>query len=44
MLRSIYTSVSSMIALENKQNTITNNMSNSTTTGYKAEDLFNKKL
>ena len=44
MLRSIFTSVSSMIALENKQNTITNNMSNSNTTGYKSEDLLTKSF
>lgn len=39
MIRSLYTVVSGMITLENKQNTITNNITNSETTGYKSENL-----
>ena len=39
MIRSLYTAVSGLITLENKQNTINNNMANANTTGYKAEDL-----
>ena len=48
MIRSLYNCVSGMITLENKQNTITNNISNANTNAYKAEDLsvsnFNEVL
>lgn len=44
MIRSLYTAVSGMITLENKQNTISNNMANANTTGYKAEDLAIKSF
>lgn len=44
MIRSLYTTVSSMIALENKQNTITSNMTNANTTGFKREDLVTKSF
>ena len=39
MIRSFYNAVSSMITMENKQNTIVNNMSNANTTGYKSQEL-----
>ena len=44
MIRSLYTAVSGMIALENKQNTIANNMANANTIGYKSEDLVLKSF
>lgn len=44
MIRSLYTAVSGMISLENKQNTITNNMANANTTGYKSENLSVKSF
>lgn len=44
MIRSLYTAVSGMITLENKQNTISNNMTHANTTGYKAEDLAIKSF
>lgn len=44
MIRSLYTAVSGMITLENKQNTISNNMANANTTGYKSEDLVMKSF
>lgn len=44
MIRSLYTAVSGMIALENKQNTIANNMANANTIGYKSEDLVIKSF
>lgn len=44
MIRSLYTAVSGMITLENKQNTITNNMANTNTIGYKAENLSVKSF
>lgn len=44
MIRSLYTTVSSLISLENKQNTITSNMANANTTGYKKEDLIMKSF
>ena len=44
MIRSLYTAVSGMITLENKQNTITNNMANANTTGYKEENLAVKSF
>ena len=37
MIRSLYTSLSSMITLENQQTSITNNLSNANTNGYKSE-------
>lgn len=39
MIRGLYTAVSGMITLENKQNTIANNMANSNTTGFKSDEL-----
>ena len=44
MIRSLYTAVSGMITLENKQNTVTNNMANANTTGYKSENLSIKSF
>lgn len=44
MIRSLYTAVSGMITLENRQNTITNNMSNANTIGYKSENLSVKSF
>ena len=44
MIRGLYTAVSGMITLENKQNTITNNMANANTTGYKKQDLAIKSF
>ncbi|MDS0524088.1 flagellar hook-basal body complex protein [Clostridium sp. SHJSY1] len=44
MIRSLYTAVSGMIAMENKQNTVTNNMANANTTGYKRETLMTKSF
>lgn len=44
MIRSLYTAVSGMITLENKQNTIANNMANANTIGYKSEDLAVKSF
>ncbi|MBD7909825.1 MULTISPECIES: flagellar hook-basal body complex protein [Clostridium] len=44
MIRSLYTAVSGMIAMENKQNTVTNNMANANTTGYKRENLATKSF
>ncbi|MDU2993599.1 MAG: flagellar basal body protein, partial [Clostridium sp.] len=38
MIRSLYTAVSGMISLESRQSTITNNMSNANTIGYKSEN------
>lgn len=42
MLRGIYTSVSSMLTLEQKQKVTSNNIANSNTTGYKKEQLLTK--
>lgn len=44
MLRSLYTSVSSLITLENKQNVISNNMANANTNGFKADTLSTKSF
>lgn len=44
MIRSLYTSVSGLISLEAKQSVITNNMANSNTTGYKAQNLSLKSF
>lgn len=44
MIRGLYTAVSGMIAQENKQNVITNNLANSNTTGYKSSDLVVKNF
>lgn len=44
MIRSLYTAVSGLITLENKQSTIANNMANANTTGYKTEDLAIKSF
>lgn len=44
MIRSLYTAVSGLITLENKQSTIANNMANANTTGYKTEDLAMKSF
>ncbi|WP_194190900.1 flagellar hook-basal body complex protein [Clostridium chrysemydis] len=39
MIRGLYTAVSGLITLENKQNTIANNMANSNTIGFKSDEL-----
>lgn len=44
MIRSLYTSVSSLITLENKQNVITNNMANANTNGFKSDNLTTKSF
>ncbi len=44
MIRSLYTAVSGMIATENKQNTVVNNMTNANTIGYKADNLVTKSF
>ena len=44
MLRGIYTSVSSMLTLEQKQNVTSNNIANANTNGYKKEQLLSKSF
>ena len=44
MIRSLYTAVSGMISLESRQSTITNNMANANTIGYKSENLAIKSF
>lgn len=44
MIRSLYTAVSGMITLENKQSTISNNMANANTVGFKSDDLVMKSF
>lgn len=44
MLRGIYSSVSSMITLQERQSVITNNLANVNTTGYKEETLISKSF
>lgn len=44
MIRSLYTSVSGLITLENKQNVITNNMANANTNGFKSDNLSMKSF
>ena len=44
MIRSLYTAVSGLISLENRQNNITNNMSNANTTGFKGDNLSIKSF
>lgn len=44
MLRSIYTSVSSMITNQQRQNVISNNLVNSNTIGFKGEKLLTKSF
>ena len=44
MIRSLYASLSSMITLENQQTSITNNLSNANTNGYKSESLVTKSF
>ncbi|MBE6053314.1 MAG: flagellar basal body rod protein FlgG [Clostridium sartagoforme] len=44
MIRSLYTAVSGLVTLENKQNTITNNMTNANTTGFKGDNLSIKSF
>ncbi|MBD7915305.1 flagellar basal body rod protein FlgG [Clostridium sp. Sa3CUN1] len=44
MIRSLYTAVSGLITLENRQATITNNMSNANTTGFKSDNLSIKSF
>jgi flagellar basal-body rod protein FlgF len=44
MIRGIYTAVSGMIVGEAKQGVINNNISNANTTGFKSENLINKKF
>lgn len=44
MIRSLYTSVSGLVTLENKQNTIINNITNVNTNGFKGDDLIVKSF
>lgn len=44
MIRSLYTAVSGLITLENKQATITNNIANANTTGFKGDNLSMKSF
>lgn len=44
MIRGLYTAVSGLITLEAKQDTISNNLANVNTNGYKAENLSVKKF
>lgn len=44
MIRGLYTAVSGMISLEAKQDTISSNLSNAATVGYKADNLAFKKF
>lgn len=44
MIRGLYTAVSGMIAQENKQNVITNNLANANTTGFKSDNLVFKNF
>lgn len=44
MIRSLYTSVSALITLENKQNVISNNMANANTNGFKSDSLSMKSF
>lgn len=44
MIRSLYTAVSGLITLENRQATITNNMTNANTTGFKGDNLSIKSF
>lgn len=44
MIRGLYTAVSGMIAQENKQNVITNNIANANTVGFKGDNLVFKKF
>lgn len=44
MIRSLYTAVSGMISLEAKQDTISSNLSNASTVGYKSTNLAFKKF
>jgi len=44
MIRGIYTAVSGLITQEAKMDVITNNMANTNTTGFKADDLKIKKF
>lgn len=44
MIRSIYTAVSGLISMENRQATITSNMTNANTIGYKSENLVVKSF
>ncbi|MEG1870686.1 MAG: flagellar hook-basal body complex protein, partial [Peptostreptococcaceae bacterium] len=44
MLRGIYTSVSSMLNLQERQSVLTNNMANLKTNGYKEDKLISKSF
>ena len=44
MIRSLYTSVSGLISLENRQSNINNNMANANTTGFKGDNLAIKSF
>ena len=44
MLRSLYSSVSSMLTLQARQGVITNNLANINTTGYKAQSVVGKSF
>ena len=43
LIRSLYTAVSGLITLENKQATITNNITNANNTGFKSDTLSMNK-
>lgn len=44
MIRSLYTSVSGLVALENKQTNIINNINNINTNGFKGDNLIQKSF
>lgn len=44
MIRSLYTAVSGLISLENRQANVTNNITNSNTTGFKGDNLSIKSF
>ncbi|NFA20831.1 flagellar biosynthesis protein FlgG, partial [Clostridium botulinum] len=44
MIRSLYTAVSGMISLEAKQDTISANLCNASTVGYKSTNIAVKKF
>ena len=44
MIRSLYTSVSGLVSLENKQTNIVNNLNNVNTNGYKSDNLILKSF
>lgn len=44
MIRALYTAVTGLITQEAKQNTVTNNLANANTTGFKSDNLSIKKF